>query len=609
MGAPGRYANHICINLPPHLSAHHPPTMRQDKKQRLKNILRTSLRIAVDVLAAPWLHTPCLMTLMTVLQLTVQVNYYCIVKPDLVNGFWNGLGALFVEAYVASWTMLIVYIGFKRLAAIRLAKHAASVALKISLLTLAYAWLAVALLVVFGNWLIDLGCMFIYGHSFTADIAAIIAATNPSEGSEFISSQGTPEMWDYLWRSVAICTFAVGVALVVRIFLHRYHNRRMALVHKWLRYTAAVMSAVCIATLFLYNAGLITNRVSLRGKLNTFLNMNMGHDIVPANPRLTVRKDQQPARIVIIVGESLGRDHCQLYGYGVNTQPRLQRLVNDSLLTVFDIPTTPGTHTMEALQQVLGAYEGQPNVNWYECPTVIEVARLSGYRVNWLSNQSSKGIYDNPLARVAKFCDHHRFTNNGMRGMGHPDYDEALLPMVDSLANVPGQPHDLTFIHLMGSHQSYDSRYPSHYDYFNPGTYTDRPGHQRYFVAQYDNSVLYNDYVVSTMMNAFSGQDAIVIYFSDHAQDLYVSDEMYRGHARNTPTSQAAGSAIPLVVYMSPVFRELHPEVARAIENAAHVPGANTTNLIYSVMDLMGSDFADDPGLVSRRSFLRIHKP
>jgi heptose-I-phosphate ethanolaminephosphotransferase len=56
-------------------------------------------------------------------------------------------------------------------------------------------------------------------------------------------------------------------------------------------------------------------------------------------------------------------------------------------------------------------------------------------------------------------------------------------------------------------------------------------------MAEYDNSVLYNDYVVSEIIKCFADKDAVVLYFSDHAIDLFETDEKYCGHALSNNAS------------------------------------------------------------------------
>ena len=152
---------------------------------------------------------------------------------------------------------------------------------------------------------------------------------------------------------------------------------------------------------------------------------------------------------------------------------------------------------------------------------------------------------------------------------------------------------DLSVIHLLGSHVAYYLRYPKHYNRFRPADY-DRPTRrQRIVLSSYDNTVLYNDMVVSRLMRLYDRQDAIVIYFSDHAQDLFESDRHFFGHGRDgVPASEAAAAAIPMMVYMTPAFRRRHPDTEALIRRAAARP-FNTTDLTVLLMQIMHTEFAE----------------
>ena len=50
--------------------------------------------------------------------------------------------------------------------------------------------------------------------------------------------------------------------------------------------------------------------------------------------------------------------------------------------------------------------------------------------------------------------------------------------------------------HLMGSHSSYSKRYPAEYNIF-----TDYSTKKEKIINEYDNSVLYNDFIVDSLLN------------------------------------------------------------------------------------------------------------
>lgn len=143
--------------------------------------------------------------------------------------------------------------------------------------------------------------------------------------------------------------------------------------------------------------------------------------------------------------------------------------------------------------------------------------------------------------------------------------------------------------------------------YFTAGDYNTGNNLSDQTRANYDNSVRYNDSIVASLIEMTLPHDAIVIYVSDHAQDVFQSGlngGRYSGHAvMGNELSESYGKAIPMVVAMSDKFRELHPDVASRIEHRTRVKDPwNTIDFTYLVMDILGLSFADRPDDVKKYS-------
>jgi heptose-I-phosphate ethanolaminephosphotransferase len=123
-------------------------------------------------------------------------------------------------------------------------------------------------------------------------------------------------------------------------------------------------------------------------------------------------------------------------------------------------------------------------------------------------------------------------------------------------------------------------------------------------MADYDNAVLYGDWIVSELMRSFSDKEAIVFFFPDHALDIYDSDPSYVGHTRPTnPQSVQAGLQIPFLVYTTASYREHFLDKNARLIKSVDKP-YNTEDLVYTIMDLANASFADDPSLAEERSLL-----
>lgn len=538
------------------------------------------------MLAAPVLETPGLMLMFMAMQVVIPCCYYFGLKPQLTDyAPWYNFGIMLSEAAVMAWCMLMAY---------TLLKHWTRIASGI--------WCGLCMTALAMNAMIDYALLKIYEASFSNDIAAVIAATNIGEGGDFISSYFNA---DFLLTLLAIVAGYVAAYLLGALILKKQvFDRLVARGHK----TALLLRLVAVAlitgawTNVLVVPRMLVNKTNMRHKFMSFVSLDIGHEIVPQHPALKVDNTDAPTDIVLIIGESHGSAHSQLNGYDKANQPRLAALQADSLLYVYGKAVSPAQHTMQSLTRMIGTWRGEDDLNWYDCTTLLEVANLSGYQTYWLSNQSAKGIYDNPVMKIAEFCNTYEYTNNGMYGASSGGFDQRVLPLVDKYAKSGGR--KLTIVHLMGSHVTYWARFPSMYTVFKASDYDHRPENQRQIVADYDNSILYNDYIVSEIINRYVDRDAVVIYLSDHAQDVFVSDPKYFGHSKaDNPVSVAAGSDIPFYVYMSSQFKEQHPAMASRIAGGVG-RNINTSDLIYTLMDLMGSRFANNDD-VATRSFFR----
>ena len=516
------------------------------------------------VISAPAACAPGLLAAMVMMLTVVPGYYYLLLKPQVVGPhIVEAAAAMLSEAVIVAWLLTGISLLLRRLSRIA-----------------ATVWTVAVFVVLGANWLVDLALMLIYRCSFTEDIAGVIAATNLSEGANFIAAYVNGPFLAWAAGSLALIA-AVGAAMAAFRKRMRVSPRTVTV----LRIAAVAVLAGAIGCRVTARDS-ITLRTNLRGKLLTCSRINLGADIVACGLPAQQPGPDAPQKIVVIIGESLTRDHCSLYGYPLSTQPHLEAMRAGGELIVYADPSAPACHTMAAFQRFIGTWDGSPSTAWFEQPTWIELARSAGYHTSWISNQAGKGVYDNPVVKIARFCDRSRFTNDGMRGIASARLDEAVIPLVSEWLD--SATRELTVIHLMGNHVSYSRRYPAAFKRFSAADYPDLPEKQRATVAEYDNSVAYNDSIVAALMRLYDGTDAAVFYFPDHAQDLYQSSPSHFGHSKpGDAASEEFGLRIPMMVHLTPTFRRLHPAAEAALTDSAAAP-YSTSQFIHTVGFLLG---------------------
>lgn len=100
---------------------------------------------------------------------------------------------------------------------------------------------------------------------------------------------------------------------------------------------------------------------------------------------------------------------------------------------------------------------------------------------------------------------------------------------------------------------------------------------------------LYNDFVVDSIISMFSNRNAIVMYFSDHGEEVY----NYRLQQGRTDLKTDDTRAIryqldiPFLIYVSPLYASRHPQKVERIRKSVNRPFM-TDNLPQVIFDLLG---------------------
>ena len=112
---------------------------------------------------------------------------------------------------------------------------------------------------------------------------------------------------------------------------------------------------------------------------------------------------------------------------------------------------------------------------------------------------------------------------------------------------------------------------------------------ERRIVADYDNAVRYNDRVVGEILDRCRTRDAVVVYLSDHGEEVF--DYAHRNgrihDATLSPDCCRHQYEIPFMIWMSDRYRAARPELAAAIARAVDRPYM-TDDLPHLLLDLAG---------------------
>ncbi len=285
---------------------------------------------------------------------------------------------------------------------------------------------------------------------------------------------------------------------------------------------------------------------------------------------------------VFILGESLRPDFMHCYGYPLENTPKLDSLTLKGDLQLFSDAVSSNYFTIGSITNLMSLKTVEDSATWYEKPCLPVFMKSANYRTFWLSKQEKYSSYIQPVSAIATQADSTFHITRGGQ-------DDAVLPHIKSyIKETPiKDQNSFELIHLMGSHVDYGSRYKASFEKFKAqdilqkGFASDQD--KATTIAQYLNSIYFNDYVVSQIIEAYKDEPAIIIYLSDHGQAIYddPNNPNLAGHSLSL-----GGVSIPFMIYVSPKMQELEPSLLPRIKKVKDRPFMSDI-LPYSIMGLL----------------------
>ncbi len=298
-------------------------------------------------------------------------------------------------------------------------------------------------------------------------------------------------------------------------------------------------------------------------------------------------KDSKPSNIVVIIGESFNKYHSQLYGYEKKNTPRQVKMEKSGRLVKYSDVMAPWNLTSFVFKHLMTTYTVGDEGDWCDYPLFCQLFRKAGFQVNFLTNQflphAKDAIYDfsggffinDEMLSKVQFDVRNEQTHLWDEEL-LKDYARLVAPpegVVDT-ASVPS----LTIFHLMGQHVNYRIRCPKQKMKFFASGY-DRPQNtmkEKKNIAYYDCAVWYNDSVVGAIVDRFKNDDAVIIYFPDHGDEVYGPGSLHhcgRNHTTNITKDIAQQEyEIPMWFYCTAKYSKRHPDVVAAIRKAKNKP-------------------------------------
>lgn len=168
--------------------------------------------------------------------------------------------------------------------------------------------------------------------------------------------------------------------------------------------------------------------------------------------------------------------------------------------------------------------------------------------------------------------------------------DQAVLDFERNVKNM-GK-HNLIIFHLMGQHVAANKRYP-HIAQFEKFTISDIKRNESYIddskkqkIAEYDNATYYNDYVLKHIIDLFRNKNTVLLYFSDHGEEVYDYRDSQGRKALNEKQLKEGLKCqyeVPFMIWCSDKYMKSHQSVVSDIKTSIHKPFQtdNLSNILF----------------------------
>ena len=476
---------------------------------------------------------------------------------------------------------------------------------------------ALAYIVIYVLFTTEITLEWVFGMNISPNVITLFVETNARESKEFLESMlDKPQLWQ-----VPLC---VAGMIVLNIIVEKNRLR----VNQWCKgpKTTKVLRGIAIILLvggviFSYNyvklflcdemnevdewRSHMRNPDDLVTKVVvSFYDMSIAEKEMSRVITLAEQVEVLPQsagndslNVIVVIGESYIREHAALYGYPLQTTPFLSHEQKEGRLFVFTDMVSPYNQTTRVIRNLLSCNSLGHHEDWSSAPPFTAIYKKNGYHVTMYDNQKNFDmgfVFAYSLntylyhPQIMKACYHE--TNDStfeFDGQMVDDYQKRQTPSAKRLV----------LFHLLGQHVGFEYRYPKNFAYFNEDSLSFRKEpwltkDMREDIVHYDNATRYNDHVLQQIIGLYDQQNTIVVYLSDHGEEVYD----YRENSGRDDWGMGSDPRqvlrwqymVPFVVWCSDKYATTHPDIIKQLQNATSRPAMldNVCQLLFHLSDL-----------------------
>ena len=476
---------------------------------------------------------------------------------------------------------------------------------------------ALAYIVIYVLFTTEITLEWVFGMNISPNVITLFVETNARESKEFLESMlDKPQLWQ-----VPLC---VAGMIVLNIIVEKNRLR----VNQWCKgpKTTKVLRGIAIILLvggviFSYNyvklflcdemnevdewRSHMRNPDDLVTKVVvSFYDMSIAEKEMSRVITLAEQVEALPQsasndslNVIVVIGESYIREHAALYGYPLQTTPFLSHEQKEGRLFVFTDMVSPYNQTTRVIRNLLSCNSLGHHEDWSSAPPFTAIYKKNGYHVTMYDNQKNFDmgfVFAYSLntylyhPQIMKACYHETNDNTfEFDGQMVDDYQKRQTPSAKRLV----------LFHLLGQHVGFEYRYPKNFAYFNEDSLSFRKEpwltkDMREDIVHYDNATRYNDHVLQQIIGLYDQQNTIVVYLSDHGEEVYD----YRENSGRDDWGMGSDPRqvlrwqymVPFVVWCSDKYAATHPDIIKQLQNATSRPAMldNVCQLLFHLSDL-----------------------
>ena len=460
--------------------------------------------------------------------------------------------------------------------------------------------------------------VFTYGMHISPTTLTLLLETDQRETTEFLTTLISQPQF---WMALAV----IAAVAIANVFAEKYRlrvsqwmeTRKWGGVTRWIALVVIIigmLSSSCYWSLI--NADdsvevddwgvihkhpkdvmtrLVMAFVDIRaGKNEMMKNLEMVRQMKPVQP-----EDSDSLNIIFVIGESYIKAHSPIYGYSLNTTPMLLKEHQQGRLFAFKDAVTPFNMTTNAVRNIISCNAMGLGEHWMDRPPLTAVFRQHGFYVSMYDNQRSYGNDKNTfmfslsnylyMPEIVEHC-YDELCDSAFH------FDGKMVDYYKEKHLNPPAKKSLLLFHLMGQHVLFHERYPDEFDHFKADSIRRKEPwidtKHKELIAQYDNATLYNDFVVGKIIQLFSDRNTVLVYISDHGEEVYdYRDVCGRKAFKEEHPDISFQYSVPLLVWCSDKFKEQNPDIISDIEKATERPLSvdNICQLLFHLADISNS--------------------